>query len=135
MAAAVERISLSRPRASSGQGRSQVPVQVFDRRSGRFIIESSGTLVIPTRVPAGAAELVVEASLADGASSAGAELELSVRSIDSSREETASLEVADSWLGGATRPARRQIPVAGFEGDLCLVTYTTDLAIVSGKMP
>jgi arylsulfatase len=128
MAAAVEQISLSRPRASSGQGRSQVPVQVFDRRSGRFIIESSGTLVIPTRVPAGAAELVVEARLADGASSAGAELELSVRSIDSSRVEASSLEVADSWLGGATRPARRQIPVAGFEGDLCLVSYTTDLA-------
>jgi len=84
--------------------------------------------VIPTTVPAGATELVVEARLADGASSAGAALELSVRSIDSSREETASLEVDDSWLGGATRPARRQLPVAGLGGALCLVTYTTDLA-------
>lgn len=132
IAAAVEEISLSR--SNRGDVGIQVPVQVFDRTSGRFALAHSGTLVIPTTVPANAAELVVETRWPDGVPSRDAGIELTVLSIDGAQLDSERVEIDGSWLRRSSRPTRSQLPIGDLAGAICLLEVTADLPDGSGPI-
>ena len=130
LAAAVEEISLSRSGAG-GDGRAgAAPGQVFDRGSGRFRIDRSGTLVVPAVVPPDTSEIEVELEVEAGGAAArrGAKIEIAVADVDGRRTERDAFEVATSRLTGAARTVRRRIPAEGLAGATCLITIAVDLA-------
>jgi hypothetical protein len=107
LAAAVERISLSRSTPRGASRRDAVRGQVFDRASGRFRIDRSGTLVLPIAIPPGAAEVAVEPGTADPASRRRGRAH---SGFDRRPSERDAFEAGPVALGGAAGQLRRILP-------------------------
>ncbi len=128
LAAAVERISLSRSTPRGASRRDAVRGQVFDRASGRFRIDRSGTLVLPVAIPPGTAEVAVEVQARQIPASQPAKVAITLASINDDRVERDAFEAGASALRGAARPVLRRIPAAALAGASCLLTIEVDLA-------
>jgi arylsulfatase len=128
VAAAVERISLSRSTRRVATRRDAVRGQVFDRASGRFRIDRSGTLVLPVAVPAGTTELPLEVKGRKIPASKPARVAISLSSIDDDRVVRDAFEIGSPALGGVARPVERRLAAAALSGASCLLTIEVDLA-------
>lgn len=128
LAAAVERISLSRSTQPGATRRDAVRGQVFDRNSGRFRIDRSGTLVLPIAIPTGTTEVAVTVQAPEIPPSNPAKVTITLASIDDLRAERDAFEVGASVLRGAARPVLRRIPAAALSGASCLLTIEVNLA-------
>jgi arylsulfatase A-like enzyme len=133
VAATVDRIVVSRLAPTTDGDASAAPTQIFDRSSGLFTIEVGGTLVIPTTVPEGATELVIEARYPRRVSARAAALDIGVRSIAGDVVDEGSLELKGPRIGPASRRGRREIPVREHAGEHWLVTVTVDA--LGGGLP
>ena len=96
-------------------------VSCFDRRSGRFVLESPGTLVLPTEIPDHADILEVEVRAP--ASSAPDEPRIALRiqslSSDASRRVLLPVENENNRRGFAVL----REPLSGFAGETCLIMF------------
>ena len=128
LAAAVERISLSRSTLRGASRRDAARGQMFDRATGRFRIDHSGTLVLPVEIPPGTAEVAVEVQAQEVPASQPAKVAITLASIDDDRVERDAFEAGASALLGAARPVLRRIPAAALAGASCLLTIEVDLA-------
>ena len=128
LAAAVKEISLERSPAG-GVGRPDpAPGQVFDRASGRFLIDRPGTLVQPIAIPPGTAELAIEVKAREIPASRPAKVAISLASIDDDRAERDAFEAAPSLLTGAVRPVVRRLAVGRLAGATCVLRVDVELA-------
>ncbi len=127
LAAAVERISLSRATPREADRPDPAPGQVFDRASSRFRIDRSGTLVQPIAIPPGTAEVAIEVAAREASATHPARVAISLASIDDDRVEHDAFETSPSVLTGAARPVVRRIPAAGFAGANCLLRIDVEL--------
>ena len=127
LAAAVKEISLSRSTAP-GTGRPDVaPGQVFDRASGRFLIDRSGTLVQPIAIPPGSIEVAIEVAAREVPARRPAKVAISLASIDDDRVERDVFEAGTSALTGAARRIVRRIPAEALAGASCLIEIDVQL--------
>ena len=133
VAATVDRILVSRLAPTRDGGAEPAPTQIFDRSSGLFSIEVGGTLVVPTTVPEGATELVIEAQYPRRAPEPAAALDIRVRSIAGDMVDEGTLELSGRRIGPASRRGRRAIPVREHAGEHWLVTVTADA--LGGGLP
>ncbi|PWB73462.1 MAG: hypothetical protein C3F15_09580 [Holophagae bacterium] len=128
LAAAVERISLSRATPGEGGRSDPAPGQLFDRASSRFRIDRSGTLVQPIAIPPGTAEVAIEVAARETSATHPARVAISLASIDDDRVERDAFEISNSMLNGAARPAVRRLSAAKLAGANCLLRIDVDVA-------
>lgn len=126
VAATVKRLLVSRSGPRTGGGAEAASTQIFDRASGRFTIEVGGTLIVPTTVPEGATELVIEARYPRRVSVRTAALDIGVRSVAGDVVDEGTLELRGPRIGPASRTGRREIPVREHAGEHWLVSVTAD---------
>jgi arylsulfatase len=100
---------------------------VFDRASGRFRIDRSGTLVLPVALPPGTAEVAVEVQAREIPASNPAKVAITLASIDDDRVERDAFEAGASPLRGAALPVLRRVPAAALAGASCLLTIEVNL--------
>jgi len=125
LAANVASVSLVRSSSEPGPDTVSPTTQIFDRASGRFVVDRAGTLVLPVRVPAGAKELLVDIDLGRTIDSRRTEISAVVVSLDG-RSVRHNLPIGTPpGLGGGRLV--RSIPVdPSTTGRSCLLTFEVD---------
>jgi arylsulfatase len=127
LAAAVERVTLHRTTTRQSDRGDAPPGQVFDRGSGRFRVERSGTLVMPLAIPPGTIDVAIEVAAHEIAASRQATVAIALASIDDDRAEHDSFETGSFMLTGAARPKVRRLPAARLAGASCLLKVEVGL--------
>ncbi|MCK5377054.1 MAG: sulfatase [Acidobacteria bacterium] len=102
------------------------PTQVFDRKSGQLVIRRSGTLVLPVELEDDAQSLMIEVGLPWGLDRRRSRLALRLENLSSGAVQTLRLPFDEKASVFAWGRLRWEIPLDGFAGDPCLITFEAD---------